>query len=255
MIPDFALIGAVRSGTTVLSNYIMQHPCVVLPLAKEIGLNIPTKELILAQFPTQKAGKKVQQRYGKAITGYCTPLMPRLDLPYFASALTTNVKIIIMMRDPVERAFAQWRWDQVLISKVKQDPLWKNYPSFEDIIRLEIEYSHQLASISGFAISGPGGGYIQLSHYLPFIKKLFEFFDREQVLFINASDFFEHPVKTTQQIYQFLELPDYELIISTRKNSAPPDQMTESAKQLLSEFFKPINQELYTFIGQDFGWQ
>ena len=37
MLPSFVSLGPVRSGTTLLSDYIMQHPCVVLPLAKEIG--------------------------------------------------------------------------------------------------------------------------------------------------------------------------------------------------------------------------
>lgn len=203
MRPDFALIGAVRSGTTMLSNYIMQHPCIALPLAKEIGLDVPTEKLILAQFPTQKTAASIRQRYGNATTGYCTPLMPRLDFPYFAAALNDQIKLIVILRDPVDRAFAQWRWDQVLLRRVKGDSLWRNYPTFDQIIRLEIEYAQQLASISGFAISGPGGGYIQLSHYLPFLQKLFEFFDKENALYVNASDFFKQPVATAKRIYDF----------------------------------------------------
>src|SRR3954470_171545 len=35
--PDFLALGAVRSGTTTLADYIMQHRCVVLPLAKELS--------------------------------------------------------------------------------------------------------------------------------------------------------------------------------------------------------------------------
>ena len=38
MPPAFASLGAVRSGTSLFSDYLMQHPCVVLPLAKEIGV-------------------------------------------------------------------------------------------------------------------------------------------------------------------------------------------------------------------------
>src|ERR1700736_915083 len=76
MTPTFASLGAVRSGTSLVSDYIMQHPCVVLPLAKEIGIRIPLMKPIMAQFPTVKAEKRIQRKFGRAVTGYCAPMVP-----------------------------------------------------------------------------------------------------------------------------------------------------------------------------------
>jgi len=39
------------------------------------------------------------------------------------------------------------------------------------------------------------------------------------------------------------------------KNAGPPGKMEDSTKQRLNDFFRPLNEELYDFVGQDFGWQ
>ncbi|HEV2846383.1 MAG TPA: hypothetical protein VG477_16125, partial [Thermoanaerobaculia bacterium] len=79
MTPAFASLGAVRSGTSLFADYLMQHPCVVLPLAKEIGVGyVPTRRLINAQIPSRREQRKVEAKYGagRAITGYCAPTIP-----------------------------------------------------------------------------------------------------------------------------------------------------------------------------------
>ena len=66
MSPAFLSIGAVRTGTSLLSDYIMQHPSVVLPLAKEIGLGMfPLERYIRGQFPTIKEGEQQEKAIGK----------------------------------------------------------------------------------------------------------------------------------------------------------------------------------------------
>ena len=64
MCPAFASLGAVRSGTSLFSDYLMQHPCVVLPLVKEIGLGyVPIQRLINAQLPTRREQRKSEKKY------------------------------------------------------------------------------------------------------------------------------------------------------------------------------------------------
>lgn len=254
VVPDFASLGAVRSGTTQLADYIMQHPCVVLPLAKEIGATIAFSKLIKAQFPTRRQMLAVERKYGMAITGYCAPIMPSLSFPYFANAIAPNVKIIIIVRNPVDRAFAHWRWDQVLLRPVKTDPLWNTWPSFDEIVRIEIE-SFQDGGHPAFSLSGAGCGYVRNSIYLPFLKLLRRFYPPENILIINANDFFAEPATTAKHVYTFLKLPPYEPVVLPVRNSAPPEKMEDTTRDRLSKFFAPHNQELYRFVGRDFGWE
>ncbi len=258
MTPTFASLGAVRSGTTLLADYLMQHPCVVLPLAKEIGIRyLPTQRLINAQFPTRREQRRIEAEYGagRAMTGYCAPNMPYLAFAHLAAELAPDLHFILILRDPVERTFAHWRWDQMLLASVRRDPMWRRFPDFDECVQLELE-SMRSHGAGMTTIAGVGaGGYIQHSIYLPFIKNLFRFFDRDKTLVINARDFFADPASVAKTAYRFLGLPEYEPVEMPVKNAGPAGNMLASTQEALRDFFRPINLELYQFLDRDFGWQ
>ncbi|MBL4608203.1 MAG: sulfotransferase domain-containing protein [Pseudomonadales bacterium] len=253
--PDFFSVGAVRSGTTLLADYIMQHPCVVLPLAKEIGMrDAPISRLLEAQFPTQKNKNAIEEQYGVAKTAYCSPVAPSLLFPLLARNVNPNGKVIMIMRNPVDRTFSHWRWDQVFMKRLKKDKLWKNFPGFDELIKLEIEASEQKAT-TGITLAGAGcGGYIQHSIYLPFIKSLHQNFGKENVLLIKAECFFENPTTTAKTVYDFFGLPDYNPVETAVENAGPKGEMSEESRESLTDFFAPLNAQLYDYIGEDYAW-
>lgn len=252
VVPSFASLGAPRSGTTLLSDYIMQHPCVVLPLAKEVYSPYPALRLTMAQFPTLREIGKIERKYGTAITGYCTPVIPNFLFPYAFSAITEKLKLILLLRNPVDRMFAHWRYAHVLTTRLQRDPLWKNYPDFPELARVEVEALKKFAT-SGFVLKNCGG-FIQHSIYLPFLKHLFRFYDRRDAIFINSSDFFADPSGTAQRIYEFLDLPRYVPVDLPVRNAGPKAEMDPETREMLANFFEPLNRELYEFIGEDFSW-
>ncbi|MGJ0395401.1 MAG: hypothetical protein ACR65U_04125 [Methylocystis sp.] len=127
MAPSFASIGAVRSGTSFLSSYILQHPHVVLPLSKEIFFT-NTMRGLMAYFPTRTAQQAAIRRNGGAVTGYCTPVMPDPLWIFLAQAMFPNIRVICILRDPVERAFSHWRWDRKRFLRHRaKDPYWKAF--------------------------------------------------------------------------------------------------------------------------------
>lgn len=252
--PDFASLGAVRSGTTQLADYLMQHPCIALPLSKEMSVrSAPAQRLIRAQFPTQKEMDAVARRHGQAITGYCSPVVPMLSFPDFARAISPEAKIVVIMRDPVERTFSHWRWDQALLKSLVNDPLWKYRPTFEEAIDLEVE-AMRTQGHSGLALSGVGAGYLRTSIYLPFLLQLEKAYPRERIHYVNASDFFANPVGTAKTVYAFLGLPEFEPTRLRVMNSAPEGELSAVARAKLRAFFAPYNQQLSAFLGRDLGW-
>ena len=253
--PDCFSLGAVRSGTTMLADYIMQHPCMVLPLAKEIGMrDAPISRLLEAQFPTQKEKNAIEKKYGIAKTVYCSPVAPSLLFPLLARNVNPDGKVLMIMRDPVVRTFSHWRWDQVFMKKLKKDKMWDNFPGFDALIKLELEASEQKAT-TGITLAGAGcGGYIQHSIYLPFIKSLHQHFGKENVMLIQAERFFENPAEMAKTVYRFFELPDYEPVAIPVGNAGPKGKMSEETRESLRRFFAPLNSQLYDYIGEDYGW-
>jgi len=253
--PDFFSIGAVRSGTTQLADYIMQHPCMVLPLAKEIGMReAPLSRLLEAQFPTRKQKQAIEEKYQLARTAYCSPVVPSLLFPLLARNVNANGKVVMIMRNPIDRTFSHWRWDQVFLNKLKKDKLWADFPGFDDLIKMELDASTQHAT-TGITLAGAGcGGYIQHSIYLPFLKCLYQCFKKENILLINADHFFSDSVNVAKSVYRFFELPEYEPVPPPVGNAGPPGAMSDDTRAALSTFFAPLNQQLYEFIGEDYGW-
>jgi hypothetical protein len=253
VLPDFAIIGAVRSGTSALSQYVLQHPCIVLPIAKEPNFKGVSRREILAAFPLKSQLETARRTYGAAMTGYCVPTLPVLWWPRMAHAMQPDLKVVVILRDPVARTFSHWRWDLMGRALWVRNPEWDRFPDFDETMRLE------LASVreggSGFRpFSGAGAGYAVESIYLPFIRVLFETFTRERVKVMNASAFFADPVATTVSVYRFLGLPDYTPVGVQEINASEPGELSGTMRQKLLEFFEPYNRQLYAFLGEDFGW-
>ena len=121
--PQFIVAGTARAGTTSLNSYLIQHPEIFLPIVKEpcfftfAGEKIDYKNGKFAFALTDiddysKLYKKAQQ---SQITG-------DISTPYLYLHEKTirnikrfhddpeSIKVIIVLRDPVDRAYSQYLW-------------------------------------------------------------------------------------------------------------------------------------------------
>ena len=107
MLPEFLIIGAQKSGTTSLYNYLTQHPMVGTAFEKEVryfnnhfdkGLN-----WYKAHFP-------LRIRSSQFMTGEGEPsYLPHPVAPQRVYELVPQVKLIVMLRNPVDRAFSHYQ--------------------------------------------------------------------------------------------------------------------------------------------------
>jgi hypothetical protein len=253
MEPSFASIGAVRSGTSFLSSYILQHPHVVLPLSKEIFFT-NTMRGLMAYFPTRAAQQAAIRRNGGAVTGYCTPVMPDPLWIFLVQAMFPNIRVICILRDPVERAFSHWRWDRKRFLRHRaKDPYWKGFPDFEAFIEVE-KATIRGGGMEPHAFSGMRAGYLRHGIYAPFMRLLLEQFGRERVFIVDAAEFFQDPRSTTKRIYEFLELPIVEPLLIEERNAGPSGELDDGVRDNLTAFFRPYNEDLYALVDKDFGW-
>lgn len=255
MVPAFTSTGVIRSGTSSMSNYILQHPCVVMPLSKELGALSPRLNAVKAQFPTLQEQQQVEQKYGIAITGDCTPIVPGLTQLYWMKAINPNMKYIITLRDPVERTLSHWRWHKMIIKPFGNDPLWAQMPDMEKTLRLEME--HFASGTVGFITfcGASSTGFIQQSCYLPFLQQLYREVPRENILIVQAEKFFQNRAATARRVYDFLGLPAYDPVDIEETNPSEDIVASAELRAELAAFFRPHNQRLYEFLGTDFGWQ
>jgi LPS sulfotransferase NodH len=139
--PDFLIVGPQRTGTTWLHAHLRTHPQIFLSEPKEIfffsrlktpahpGFQSAELDWYLRFFrdpPWRWAGKtalslwRYRELYRPLVRGEATASYAALDRDVIAeiAALNPDVKVIMMIRDPVERAWSHAKKD--LVRKTKR---------------------------------------------------------------------------------------------------------------------------------------
>lgn len=258
--PDFACTGAVRSGEDLLAHYVMQHPCVALPLSKEFfPAPIYTDRFIRAQLPSQRQYDALEEKWGVARAGMFSSIQPSDSWVYWSKALNPDLKFVITLRNPVDRVISHWNWNRMISSSVVTDPLWDLMPGFKKAMDIEMEQIPAAGCGFHFHCGVGATSYLRHSIYLPFIRKLHEEFGNESVLIVDSDNLFGSPVETMQKVYDFLGLPDYVAKPAETSCDIPEayrDRVEEDqVREPLGNFFKPYNEALFEYLGQEFNWE
>lgn len=230
--PNFIIAGVQKSGTTSLFDYICQHPNVNRPLRKEIHFWDNNEEKGVSWY---KGHFPIRDK--DSITGESTPAyLWREDIAQKIHDLLPDCKIIIILRNPVERSFSEY-----LMNK----KIGHEHETFEFAIEHEkerLQKSHLF-------------GYIQKSIYLQQVKRYYDLFDKNQILVLSYDDLKSNPESITQQCYSFLGLDDFTPDCSVKLNvTKNKETLSESTRQHLHALFKPHNKKLYDFLGENYGW-
>ena len=113
-LPDFVIIGAMKSGTTSLYSFIVKHPAVAPAAKKELhyfSVQYARGELwYRSNFPTNLSRcifyKKTSQRLH---SGEASPLYLFYPLvPGRMKKTLPDVKLIVILRNPVDRAYSHY---------------------------------------------------------------------------------------------------------------------------------------------------
>ena len=251
-LPDFIIIGAQRGGTTSFYNYLVQHPCVVPALRKEIsffdnnfrkGINWYRSHFL--SLPYRYCFK---QLYGQdLVTGEASPdYLLHPHAPRRISTVLPTAKLIVMMRNPVDRAYSSH------YSKVK---LGKETLSFEDAIEQEQERLHgevekMLEDEDYFSFNHRHYSYLAKGIYVDQLRTWMSLFPREQFLIIKSEDFYEDHRKILERTLDFLGLPDWEPEETdyTRLNVSGYPEMNADTRKRLADYFRPHNQRLNEYL-------
>lgn len=110
-IPKFVVVGAHKAGTSSFHTYLNQHPEIYLPAKKGLDLlsRRKFKELHEAgEYLAQFDGAKPDQVLGEVSSVYLHQgqgFIQRLN------SLFPDIKIVMILRNPIERAYSHALWD------------------------------------------------------------------------------------------------------------------------------------------------
>lgn len=186
-LPNFLLIGAMRSGTTSLARYLGAHPDIFVAPQKEIHFFDFNFERGDDWYRQQFAGVSTERHVGEATQTY----MYDSDIPPKMAALLPDARLIAILRNPVDRAYSHY-WHSRTHGK---EPL-----QFSEAISVEVE---RLASAPDRRIRY-AYSYVDRGHYLSQLKRVCEYYPREALLVILFENLRDAPRETFTTLCSFL---------------------------------------------------
>lgn len=249
-LPDFLIVGAQRGGTSSLYRYLGAHPDVVASLRKETEY-FSTEyrrgdSWYRAHFPRRSTQKMV--------TFEATPAYLLHPLAADRAAATVpGAGIIAMLRDPVARAFSQYRHNR----RLDNEPL----PFAEAIAaepeRLRGEYERIRLDPDYQAIPLRRFGYVERGLYARQLERWLDRFDR--VLVVSSDEFMQDPRPVFSSVLDFLDLdpwaPEAFANYSYRDPATRPGaDMPGDVRNQLEIAFRDPNARLRELLDRDFAW-
>lgn len=194
---SFLVGGVQKAGTTALFSYLREHPQLVAPRCKEIHFfddedmdwSHPEYGRLLDNFPSVTGGRLLFD--ATPIYLYWPFALDRI------AAYRADMKFVFMFRDPIDRAWSQWR---MLASRgreqrpfgvcIRQDSpnLFRHAPHHPE---------RRLRSL------------VERGLYGQQLRRVWELFPRENVLLLEQQELREQPARVLQQVAAFLHLKPF----------------------------------------------
>lgn len=253
VLPEVIIIGAQKSGTTSLFEYLKNHPRLSASYKKEVhffdgGLNPKVDDFnkgikwYKTHFPLKFINNK-KIAYEASPLYIFNPLVPERIYNQIPKA-----KLIVVLRNPVERAIShyfhekrQGRETLQITGAMKQEE-----QRLEEVIKIKDYKSNAFIHAS----------YKSRGIYHEQLNRYYALFPKENLLVLNSDELFKQPLETLKTVYEFLGIEDY----SDSANLKPQNigsnrsKVDNSVYQLLETYFAEHNEKLFQLIGKRFDW-
>jgi hypothetical protein len=257
-LPRFVIVGAQRCGTTSLTRTLSTHPLVFGPLVqREVHYFDVAYQRGIAwyrsNFPLTVRGRMAARAAGARLTTFESspyymfhPLAPERmyrDLP--------GVKLLVLVRDPVERAYS---------AHTHELELGYETEPFEHAIelestRLEGEADRIVADPAYYSHSHQHHSYRARGQYIEQIERLEELFSRDRIHVVDSGDYFADPGPVYHEVLDFLELPKVDPPGFKKQNARPRlAPIPEPVRAALKEHYRPYDERLAAWLGREPSW-
>lgn len=254
-LPQCLIIGARKAGTRALLTFLDLHPQIITARNEMHFFDVDENY----NRGLEWYRKHMPYSFKNQITMEKTPAY--FTHPFVAERIwkmNATIKMLLVLRDPVERAVSDYL--QIHLNKVENN---KPDLSFEEhSIKRNGEVDRNFNPI-------------KRSIYVDFMREWLRWFPRNQFLLLSGENLVKNPMEEIRKVEEFLGLDrgvkdnniyyndtrgfycvrneTREKCLAPSKGRTHPD-VNPLVMNKLREFFRPLNQELYELVGQDFGW-
>lgn len=242
-LPNFLLIGTQKAGTTSLYHYLHQHPQIFMSPVKEPGffdfegvqpsftgpLDYKSYSHItdnIRDYSKLFKGVTNQVAVGEATTWYLYSHSAPKRIQFYIP----NVKLIAVLRNPVDRAYSSF----MHTIRDGREPIRDFGKALqEEQIRITSNWEYIWR-------------YTDMGFYSVQLHRYFEYFDQRQIRVYLYDDLVDKPVGLLKDVFQFLNVDDAfipEVLTRLNISGTPRSSFIEmllSDTSNLKKFLKPI---------------
>lgn len=247
VLPDFLIIGAQKSGTTSLYEYLCQHPEIVPAQKKEVHYFDTGFYKGITWYRTHFPRRR---SLSNEITGEASPSY--LFYPQTARRMyqvVPQARLLVLLRNPVDRAISSYYHQQ----QKGVEPL-----SLDEALHAEEQRMKALRK--GWPTRSKGKQMRQFSYkarglYAGQLQDFFTYFSPEQIWVAPAERFFAKPAEVLQEAFAFLRVDASFQPTDLRPRNVHQYQPAEAATRArLANYYKQPNEALYRLLGRRFHW-
>jgi hypothetical protein len=221
---DFIVAGAQKCGTTALHYQLHKHPQIALP-EKEERHFFDDEELFANEVDYEKLHESFKVGSRAVVAGEVTPIYlywrPVMERIY---TYRKGVKLIILLRNPIDRAFSQWNMQR----EREIDTL-----DFLDAVKAEPERQQKVAPLQSRRFS-----YIARGLYAEQLTRVFQFFPRYLVKVVRFEDLRKNFSGTINSIFAFIDVEKLKNVRNKERNPIRyAREITEDERRAVYPFF------------------
>lgn len=249
MSPAFLIVGAQKAGTTFLYQELIGHPQVRPALTKEIHFLDDHFDRGLPWY----LGHFERVGGAHAVTGESSPgYLFHPHAPTRARALLPGVRAIVLLRDPVFRAYSHFRHERRLG--------FESEPSFARAIELEpFRTTHEIERMTrepGYVSHATRHfTYVARGHYAPQIERWIDALGRSRVKVVMSSSLYERPREVLDDVEHFLGLDPWQPeVVGPNDMANGGSPLDAGLERDLRARYEESDERLRRLLGHDLGW-
>ena len=209
-LPNFLIVGAAKCGTSSLHNYLNQHPDIFMPSYNKLGMKVKEPRFLIKDLVKNRLPNGVWsfEEYKSLFTDVKNAKLVGestvLYLYYYEHAIKNikhylgkDVKIIIMLRNPIDRAYSAFSF----ASRTHQE----NQSFKEALLNAKTRFDND-ENLSPMIL------YKELGLYYNMVKAYIQNF--KDVHFIIYDDFIKQTDLEVKRVFDFLNV-DQKIKINT----------------------------------------
>lgn len=187
---NFVIGGTQKGGTSALDAFLRQHPQICLPKTRK-ELHFFDRESDSTDYKSYHANFDPQKEH--RVIGEASPIYMYWETaPYRIGKYNPQMKWILLLRDPAERAFSHWNMERAR---------GKESSGFGEAIAREAERARAALPLQDRVYS-----YVDRGFYAHQLRRVFNIFGRENCLVLLNEDLRGDHARTLRRVFQFLDV-------------------------------------------------